>query len=125
TGGADRFVRLFPGRAGRRRDPRALAAWPEVAVGLAAAGDAAAGARALAELGQAAADAGLLPLALLAAKELELLDDPASRKLVADLARLYGAGSSRVDPKSRPRPPALPASASARGPTPPPVPADA
>ncbi|HJZ83627.1 MAG TPA: cyclic nucleotide-binding domain-containing protein [Polyangia bacterium] len=125
TGGADTLVQLFTAQAELSRDPSDLSAWHEVAVGLAAAGDAAAGARALAELGQAAADAGLLPLALLAAKELELLDDPASRKLVADLARLYGAGSSRVDPKSRPRPPALPASASARGPTPPPVPADA
>src|SRR5262245_38769645 len=125
TGGADTLVQLFTAQAELSRDPSDLSAWHEVAVGLAAAGDAAAGSRALGELGQAAADAALLPLALLAAKELELLDDPASRKLVADLARLYGAGSSRVDPKSRPRPPALPASASAPGPTPPPVPADA
>src|SRR5215471_15763667 len=102
---------LWAAQAELARDPEDLSAWHRVATGLCDAGDKKAGALALSELGHAAAKAGFLPLALLAARDLTALDAAASKKLVADLAALYSRGAKRLDAQARPRPPGTPGQA--------------
>jgi CRP-like cAMP-binding protein len=102
------FTELWAAQAELARDPEDLGAWHAVASGLCAAGDPQAGARALAELATAAAHAGHLPLALVAAKELEPIVPAVAGELVLELARMYGQGSKLLDAAARPRPPKLP-----------------
>src|SRR5262245_16208174 len=99
---------LWAAQAELAGDPENLAAWHRVATGLTEAGDKKAGALALSELGHAAGNAGFLPLALLAARDLTALDAAAGRKLVADLAALYSRDAQRLDAQARPRPPGAP-----------------
>jgi cAMP-dependent protein kinase regulator len=102
---------LWAAQAELARDPEDLGAWHRVATGLTEAGDKKAGALALGELGHAAGNAGFLPLALLAARDLTALDAAASKKLVADLAALYSRGAKRLDAHARPHPPGAPGQA--------------
>lgn len=65
--------------------------------------------KAFATLARAAAEDGQLALAAYAARVLERQGDAAAaRELGAAVARAYGAGSARLDPALRPRPPAPP-----------------
>jgi CRP-like cAMP-binding protein len=99
-----------------RQDPRDRLAWHEVGAALLALGETARGTEALASLGQAHAEVGHLPLAILVAKELETVDRPASRRLVERLGTLYGVGSTRLAQNQRLMPPALPRGGDAAAP---------
>ena len=107
------LAELWAAQAELSRDPEDLSAWHRVATGLCEAGDAKAGGLALGELGHAAGNAGFLPLALLAARDLLQVDSAASKKLIGDLATSYARGAKRVDAAARPHPPRSPGQASA------------
>jgi CRP-like cAMP-binding protein len=109
------LAELWAAQAELLHDPEDLAAWHRVALGLCEAGDTKAGGLALGELGHAAGNAGFLPLALLAARDLLQIDSAASKKLIADLAVAYARGTKRVDATARPHPPGAPGTASAGG----------
>ena len=84
---------------GDATDVRALA------LALVGAGEPELASRGLAAACRLFAAAGQLPMALVAVKELEPVDEATAAKLVDELQRRYGPGSTQVDPAFRAAPP--------------------